>query len=113
MSPVTSGIRKCIELGGDEITADVVLSIGDVELPNWIGEDLITPLVLLKTTFNIISDIFLNDVKNARVAFPHAKIRVIKPTEWLPGYFLGFDSSEKMIQMGFKDASEQIRKNPF
>jgi hypothetical protein len=58
-----------------DITADVVLSLSDVEFPNWFDDNLITPIVLLKSTFAIISDIFTQDIKNAQLAFPNVKIR--------------------------------------
>jgi len=44
------------------------------------------------------------DILNAHEAYPDVKIRLIQPSKWLPGWFLGFEYSEEMIQIGYKDA---------
>jgi predicted acylesterase/phospholipase RssA len=110
LTPIKSALVKCEELGYDRMEIDAILAIGDSELPGWVDKLLSTPFILLRTIFASIANIFLKDVENARHAFPHASIRVIKPSKWLPGYFLGFGHTKEMMEQGYKDAMEIINK---
>lgn len=38
---------------------------------------------------------------------------MIKPSKWLPGYFLGFNHTDEMIDTGLKDAIDAIKKIKF
>jgi predicted acylesterase/phospholipase RssA len=113
MTPIKNALKKCEELGATEMYVDVILAIGDVNYPGFLENLLMTPFVLLKTMFGLVNNIFIKDIENARHAFPHAKIRVIKPSKWLPGWFLGFGHTKEMIELGYLEAAKAIRENPW
>lgn len=112
MTPVSSAIRNCKALGAKEISVDVVLAIGDVSMPGFLNNSMITPSVLLKSVFTIANNILVGDIQTAKLQFPDAKIRVIKPSKWLPGYFLGFNYGAEMVKIGIEDAKNAIRQYP-
>ena len=102
---MTDTITKCRQLGFSKYHIDVVLAIGD-NLKERDVSHYITPVTLLRTLEYIVEDILEGDIQAALEAYPTAKIRLIKPSKWLPGYFLGFDHSEEMIKLGYEDAQK-------
>ena len=96
-----------------KVYLDVILAIGDATLPGALSQYNTTPFVLIKTFFGMIQNIFVGDIQNARIAYPQAQIRVIKPSKWLPGYFLGFNHADEMIQIGFEEAKNVLSKSPW
>eukprot|EP01137_Pigoraptor_chileana_P026919 Opistho-2@8890 len=108
MTPVADAIQRCKKVA-DDVTVDVILCVG-FELPasNYKWN---TPALLLRTIAMKLTDILMKDIQNARVAYPDAKIRVIYPTVWLPGFFLDFDpkNSQFMIEQGYKDAVSVLK----
>jgi hypothetical protein len=113
MTPVSSAIQRCKSLGAKEISVDVVLAIGDVNLPGFLDKFKITPFVLFKTALGVVNNFLIGDIQNAKVAFPDVKIRVIKPSKWLPGWFLGFDHTKEMYDIGYADALKAIQQVQF
>eukprot|EP00761_Pharyngomonas_kirbyi_P011414 gb/GECH01011439.1/.p1 GENE.gb/GECH01011439.1/~~gb/GECH01011439.1/.p1 ORF type:complete len:314 (+),score=78.89 gb/GECH01011439.1/:1-942(+) len=107
MTPVSSAIQEC-QKHGDEVTVDVILAIGDTLEPAPNDHLLTTPFVLMRSLFKVVADIFVKDIESARQAFPEAKIRVVAPSKWLPGWFLGFGHSNEMIKIGYRDALHVI-----
>lgn len=111
MTPVSSAIEKCIERhpgANVTISVDVVLALSDSELPDFFHKYNITPFVLINAGFGIVKNIFVKDIANAKIAYPNAQIRVFKPSQWLPGMFLFFDNSEKIIEIGYQDSIKII-----
>ena len=113
MTPIKNALKKCEELGATEMYIDVILAVGDTNYPGFLENLLMTPFVLLKTTFGLVNNIFVKDIQNARHAFPHAKIRVIKPAKWLPGWFLGFGHTKEMIEIGYQEGLKAVRDQPW
>uniref|UniRef100_A0A7S1PFH2 PNPLA domain-containing protein n=1 Tax=Percolomonas cosmopolitus TaxID=63605 RepID=A0A7S1PFH2_9EUKA len=113
MTPVTSAIQRCIRLHETtdvKVLVDVILAVGDAHMPGSLSKYNSTPFVLLKSLFGIIQNIFVGDIQNARLAFPQAQFRVIMPSKWLPGWFLGFTHAEEMIQMGYADGKAALNQ---
>jgi len=113
MTPIKSALKVCEEKNATEIYVDVILALGDTEYPGFLDRLLMTPFILLKTLFGLVNNVFVKDIENARIAFPNAKIRVIKPTQWLPGWFLGFGHTKEMMEIGYKDALRAINEVSF
>lgn len=113
MTPIKSALKVCELHNATEIYIDVILALGDTEYPGFLERLLTTPFILLKTMFGLVNNVFVKDVENARIAFPHAKIRIVKPSRWLPGWFLGFGHSKEMIEIGYKDAERAIQETKF
>lgn len=107
MTPITASIRECLAIA-DEVHVDVVLAIAEAVNPDPDIGKKTTPFILGRTLMGVISNILMKDIQNARQAFPNAKLRIIYPRSWLPGYFLGFDHSEEMIKIGYQDALNSI-----
>jgi len=114
MTPITDAIAQCMAkysqkgINNVKVSVDVVLAIADTPMPEFFKKLLITPFVLLRTAISVVNNIFVEDIQSASIAFPNAQIRVIKPQEWLPGYFLGFDHSKELIGWGYNDAARVI-----
>lgn len=73
MAPISTAIRKCYDLGYDEVHVDVILSIGDLQLTGWLPTWKITPFVLGRSVFGTLANYFIKDLQAARLAFPRAK----------------------------------------
>lgn len=107
MTPITSSIRECMAIG-DEVHVDVVLAIADALKPSPDIGKKTTPFVFVRTLSGILANILMKDIQNAREAYPNAKLRIIYPKNWLPGYFLGFDHSKEMLKIGYQDAINSV-----
>eukprot|EP00824_Muranothrix_gubernata_P010132 TRINITY_DN22986_c0_g2_i1.p1 TRINITY_DN22986_c0_g2~~TRINITY_DN22986_c0_g2_i1.p1 ORF type:complete len:336 (+),score=81.67 TRINITY_DN22986_c0_g2_i1:3-1010(+) len=103
MTPISDAVAKCKEVAED-VTVDVILCIG-FYVPEEHG-DYTTLTSLLRSGELLAQNILTKDLQDAQVAFPDVQFRLIYPSVWLPGYFLGFGSEDKefMIQQGYKDA---------
>lgn len=111
MTPVTSAIERCIQLHGGkpvQVMVDVILAISDSALPQFFKKYNVTPFVLLQSIFGMIQSTFVRDIANAKIAYPNSQIRVFKPEQWLPGMLLFFDNSDKILDIGFEEASKVI-----
>jgi len=102
LTPVTDAITKCKTISNN-VTIDVILAIGLTLQPHDVSK-IKTYEVLFRSFEEVIRNIFEKDILNAHEAYPDVKIRLIQPSKWLPGWFLGFEYSEEMIQIGYKDA---------
>lgn len=113
IAPVTSAIERCKEvMPNSTVAIDVVLAFGDTEFPHFLDYNT-TPFVLFRTGFMVVNNIFVKDIQNAKIAYPDAMIRVVKPTKFLPSIGLFFDNKalNEMVDMGYKDAMAQITKH--
>ncbi|KAG2374918.1 hypothetical protein C9374_010292 [Naegleria lovaniensis] len=106
MTPVSDVIAECFKFtNASHVNVDVVLAIGDLQLANYLENIQTTPFILLRTLFNVVDDIFTKDITNAQIAFGNkVTFRIFKPSKWLPGWFLGFDHAQEMINIGYQDA---------
>ena len=114
MTPVSDTIAECFrKTNASRVEVDVILAIGDLQFGSHdiFNKVQTTPFILLRTLFGVVDDIFTKDIENAQNAFGNrATIRVFKPSKWLPGYFLGFTDAAEMIQQGYQDAANVIKK---
>jgi len=102
LTPVTDAITKCKTISSN-VTIDVILAIG-LTLKEHDVSKIKTYDVLFRSFEEVIRNIFEKDILNAHEAYPDVKIRLVQPSKWLPGWFLGFDHSSEMIQIGYTDA---------
>ncbi|KAL0479224.1 hypothetical protein AKO1_008060 [Acrasis kona] len=116
MTPVSDAIALCMAkynrmgINKVKVSVDVILAVADLSIPKYLSKLLITPFVLVRSFLNVIKNIFVEDVQTARMSFPNAEIRVIKPLEWLPGYFLGFDRARELLDWGYADAKRVLNE---
>jgi len=83
MTPVSSAIEKCHQIMPNaSVHIDVILAFGDTEYPAAL-EYSTTPFIMLRTAFIVVNNIFIKDIQNAKIAYPNATIRVVKPLKWL------------------------------
>jgi len=114
MDAISDSIRLCYQKYNTsdlDVKVDVVLAISDVAFPKLLEKILTTPFVLMHSIFTMLNNILIADIQNAQIAFPNARIRVFKPSTWLPGWFLGFEHSAEMIQLGFSDTEKILRNS--
>lgn len=111
MTPVSSAIERCKHLMPNaQINIDVVLAFGDTQYPALL-DIMTTPFVFTRTIWDVVNNIFVKDIQTARLAYPDAKIRVVKPTKFLPSIGLFFDKCQEMIDMGYQDAVHIIEQS--
>ena len=113
MSSISDAVKDCFDKYKSfdiEVRVDVILAISDVAYPGLLDKIMTTPLVLFHSIYTMLNNILIADIQNAEISFPQAKIRTFKPSTWLPGYFLGFGDSDKMIQQGYNDAKALLNQ---
>jgi predicted acylesterase/phospholipase RssA len=116
MASISDAIRQCFnkhKRDDIEVRVDVVLAISDVPYPGILENIITTPFVMFHTMSTVLNSMLIADIQNARISFPNAHVRVIKPSKFLPGWFLGFQYSQEMITDGYNDAKTAIQNNPW
>ena len=115
MDAISDSVRLCFDKYDNDtsiqVQLDVILAISDVGYPKFLDAFKTTPFILTQSLFTMANNILIADIQNTKVAFPKTKVRVFKPSSWLPGWFLGFSSAEEMIQRGYDDAVKILKES--
>eukprot|EP01132_Coremiostelium_polycephalum_P001127 gene1127-1432_t len=109
MAIVTDTTRLCVETGATDIVIDVILGVGEEDRVEN-ATDFKTLSVLARSFSIVQNNFYIKDIETARLTFPQAQFRVFTPSQKLPGDFINFKHSEEMINIGFKDATNEIAK---